>query len=318
MRGSAVRLASAALALSLGGCDATLRGAPPRSLQPQRDVLAAVIDASLDPAVIQRAIGPSGDVAARDAIIFARLAELDRLYYDYERALSREARDSNLVVSLAALAAGIGGTLASNGLSQAFSAGSTAIAGANEAFNEDVLLERTVASLTSQMRANRAAIKIDILSALEAPTRRYPLVSALADTERYWRAGTLVGALTGIAEITAVAETAGRRALDAAEQKFITSTVVVEAVRQEAANAAPDRTARARAIVAAIQALSDEGALALVAEPPTTSDTFAAALEPFPTAATSPLIARLALEVGFQALPTDEATLAAWERALAP
>ena len=68
------------------------------------------------------------------------MAEIDALYFEYERALSTELRESNFALALAGLAIGGAGSIAREGASQRLSATSAGLTGARDAFQKEVLM----------------------------------------------------------------------------------------------------------------------------------------------------------------------------------
>lgn len=257
---------------ALTGCKASLRGEPEYSIDNTRDVLKYSVDAALSDKSIDDALMRDTDGSLRNQIVFARIAEIDFLYYSYERDIGREFRQSGLVSSMTALIAGVGGTLAlSEAASRGFSAASAFIAGTNEAFNEKILVDRTIQALTAEMRANRNKQKQLILGQLSKPPRDYPLLAALSDLEAYRAAGTLQGALLSVTESATNNEMLTRREL-ATQQKVLNLEVVeIEAPKTTPTPAFNDRI---KSIIAAILALDDDKAVSLANNPPNNAVAF--------------------------------------------
>ncbi|MGF1658489.1 MAG: hypothetical protein ACFCUS_03615 [Rubrimonas sp.] len=306
--------------LLTSGCASGIRGEPESSLDPNRDVLVQAVKLTLSDESIRSALSTAATARQRNEIVFARFAEIDRLYFEYEIALSREARESGFIVSLAALGAGIGGTLASAAsASQAFSAASAAIAGVNAAYNEQVLLERTIQALTSQMRAGRDAQKKVILLQLSKQIGDYPLLAALTDLEAYRQAGTLSGAILGITETATAAEQVARLNLVGAQE---TLRLGVERIRESERPSdltIEQRKDRLAVAIRSADAAPDNRILQLANNPPGRTPAFDQRLAPF--AAGGPItdarVARVALEAAIRAYgAADLSAIAAWENAL--
>jgi hypothetical protein len=260
------------MTLLISGCNQSLRGAPDPRLRESPDILAKVISLELDDDSLKAATGASASKDSRNRIIFARLAELDSLYYDFERSISFEGRQFDLIAALAGLGAGVGGTLATGGASQGFSVASTLIAGTQTAFNEKILADRTVQALASQMRANRDRIKAEIFKKLGTSINLYPLSAALSDLELYRQGGTLAGAIFGISESARIAENTGRDQLRDVEQRVGILTVerVTRPARAPEVFERPnrDRIRALRSLIHDTTRLSDEQILAFVNNPP--------------------------------------------------
>ncbi|MDG1207909.1 MAG: hypothetical protein P8Q48_25420 [Paracoccaceae bacterium] len=194
---------------SLAACEATLQGAPTESfakLDPDAEkpeLANLIVSTTLEASRIKAPVEGGTTKRQRNEIIFARMAEIDALYFEYERALSTEPREYNFALALAGLAIGGAGSIASEGASQILSAASAGLTGARDAFQKEVLIERTTQAFVSQMRAARDLEKQNILLKLTASSETYPLQAAVSDLESYRQAGTLTGALSGIADSAA-------------------------------------------------------------------------------------------------------------------
>ncbi|WP_340110176.1 hypothetical protein [Pikeienuella sp. HZG-20] len=224
------RAALAALTTAgLAGCVATVRGAPEesfaRSSAPEDwSFKESIVNATLDRDRIVALATNGATVAQRNEVIFARLAELDSLYFAYERDLSKELRESGFAATLAQIAVGAAGSVTGQQASQILSAVSAGIAGSREAFEKEILIDRTMQAFISQMRAGRDQMKRRILLKLGASADAYPLQAAVSDLEAYRQAGTLTGALAGISADASEKETAAQEVLAAAEAKIIHAT----------------------------------------------------------------------------------------------
>lgn len=210
-----------ASAFLLAGCGATLRGEPEQSLEPGRDVGKQIIDHRLDPKTVDALLRKGIGTTERDQIVYARMAEIDRLYNVYELEISRELRSSSLLVALVGIGVGSAGALAGERLSQLLSAGSAALAGGQKAFETEVLVDRTIQAFQSQMRAERAKVRSQILLKLTAPIRNYPMEAALSDLASYRQAGTLTAALLAISESATTSEGAAQQQLKDTEKSVI-------------------------------------------------------------------------------------------------
>ncbi len=66
-------------AIVLAGCQSSFRGAPPISLDPKRDLLQIAVEDALKKENVAAALS-APDKTNRNSIVFARIAEIDRLY----------------------------------------------------------------------------------------------------------------------------------------------------------------------------------------------------------------------------------------------
>lgn len=196
------------ICLAMAGCSAAFQAEPEPSLDANRDIAAAVIAATLDGIVAPDGTIPSVGKDRRNEIIFARIAEIDILYNDFETRFARQQRESDFAFALLGIGLGGAGVFAGEVASQALSAASGAVAGIQQAYQKEILVERTIQAFVSEMRANRARVRQAILLKLDADTVLYPLQAAISDLALYRHAGTLTAALVGIAEAAALRESA--------------------------------------------------------------------------------------------------------------
>ena len=195
---------------------------PGGTITPDRDSLEElVIEQTLDPQnLVNLADSWRLTKARRNAIIQARLAEIDILYYRNERDISREVRSGNFGFSLAKIFVGGIGSQAAEATAQSLNALSAVLEGAKSAYDRDILLEQSMEAFVSQMRANRAAVKARIVSRYNDESTAYTLQMALSDLTAYQQAGTLDAALSGITEIANKNEKEAQEELRSTEDKM--------------------------------------------------------------------------------------------------
>ncbi len=199
--------------LALTGCQNSLDGTPgdvfPPSGQNQqtRPLLDTVVfENRLNEAAIKAALSvPTRE--SRDAIVFARLAEIDALYGEYENSILAEARKTGFILSFSGLTAGLLGGYTTGTASRVYSLIGGGISAAQTTYSKEILAERTVQAFMSQMRAGRAAVRAEIYNNLNsADQTKYPIEAALGDLRRYWQAGTLAAAIVGLNDQASQAE----------------------------------------------------------------------------------------------------------------
>jgi len=172
-------------------------------------------------------VNPGGiSIERRNAIIQARLAELDILYNAYERELSANIRSGNFGFSLAQLLVGTAGTLSGASASQNLSAASAVLAGSQAAYDRDILLDQTLQAAVSQMRANRNTIKTRIIQRFSSNTSDYSIQMALSDLTAYEQAGSLSSALASISEAAADQRQSSEISLETAENNLVIERTV--------------------------------------------------------------------------------------------
>lgn len=224
-----LRTAILGATLVLSACESGIGAGPQSSINPERDFNAIIINNTLAPARLAALAQRSFvDANTRNAVIEARMAEIDVLYFQYERDLSAGVRRGNFVTNFAAVLIGAAGSQASGPTSQALSALGGVIAGGGAAYQKEVLLEQSVQAFLSQMRVNRNQVKQDILSNMTRPGTAYTLQGALSDLARYEQAGTLATAVSGITETAQAREVISVRALDRTEAQTSTARATVD------------------------------------------------------------------------------------------
>ena len=183
-------------ALLLGGC-AAFDGYPKRVTDPEAD-MAALKDQLSAKAIDECLTAP--DLACRNRIIGARMYATDIRFSQFEEDLFRDTRRGGFNATLATLGLTTAAAASTGGAAQVLSGLSALIIGGREAFQKEVLSERTVIAIHTAMRARRAQVALRLRGALVAPIASYPLEAALADLDAYYNAGTVLGALVNITE----------------------------------------------------------------------------------------------------------------------
>ncbi len=187
-----------AVALALSGCN-SIEGGPPRlfSVAVEADVARGRLIAAED---AYYTAGFARTKGIRNEIISTRMREIDSYYYAFEASLIRERQEIGFVSSIIAMAlSGAVPLVASIGTKNALGAASLAVQGGTKAFSDEVLFQKTVQVLATQMRAHRDTIASDIITRMRTlDLDAYPLSMALGDLDEYFAAGTIAGALVEI------------------------------------------------------------------------------------------------------------------------
>jgi hypothetical protein len=179
---------------------------------------------------------------------------IDIQFSEFEASLFEQTRSSGFAATVATLGLTSAAAVAGGTAAQLLSGAAAFIIGTREAFQKEVLAERTLVAIHTAMRAGRTRVAIRLRDGLRSPVSDYPLALGLADLNAYYDAGTILGSLIGITE------TVGADAQRAQEQLLEVSTIA----RTEAATflqgliASPGRdVARVRAIQNQIRAEMD-------------------------------------------------------------
>jgi len=198
-RASIQRLACLLTGLLLSGCFTTIEGGPPRLFSIAEE--SAVARARLERDEEAYYSAPAAQNRAfRNEIITQRMRAIDSYYYAFEAAILRERQEVGFISSIISI--GLAGAIplvnpiATKDILGAASAG---LQGATKAYSDEVLFQKTVQVLATQMRARRDLVAADIVTRMRTlDTDAYPLAMALADLDAYYAAGTIAGALIEI------------------------------------------------------------------------------------------------------------------------
>lgn len=184
------------------GC-AAVRGFPERSLDFKAEQ--AVLGAYLKPEVITAYLsandadrGGLTQQAYRDLVIEARIRDADLRFAAFERSLYSDGIGFGIGTDWAALAANAYGAL-SNNSAQSMAVMATAITGAKGAVDKNAFYDKALPALMAQMVAQRKIALVALRTGQAQPDSQYSLLRALGDLEEYERAGSIPGALNGIA-----------------------------------------------------------------------------------------------------------------------
>jgi hypothetical protein len=182
------------LSVTVTAC-ASLDGYPKRLGDSEQYV--AEVNSFVSPTAI---IQYNGDPNQRNNIVTARIYAIDVNYHNFVHALTSEQNVGSVGTDWIALAlAGVGATTGSAATKAALAAASGGVIGARAAVSKDVFYNNTVPTLITQMEAQRKTILAQIYTGLMKSPTDYTIYQALADLDAYYNAGTLNGALVGLA-----------------------------------------------------------------------------------------------------------------------
>lgn len=184
------------LILVLSGC-AAFKGFPERATDPDTDLTELKTHIGAD-AVKACLDNPTAD--CRNSLIAARIHATDIQFSRFEEDMFRQTREAGFGATLATLGLTTSAAVATGGASQVLSGIAALIIGGREAFQKEVLAERTVIAIHTAMRARRAEVALRLHAGLPRSINDYPVALGLADLNEYYNAGTVLGALIGITE----------------------------------------------------------------------------------------------------------------------
>ncbi len=186
--------------LLIAGC-AAFKGYPERASDPSSDLmeLKPDIEANQITACLKAETDPKRR-SCRNRIITARMYAIDILFSEFEESLFRQTRESGFAATVVTLGLTSAAAVAGGTASQILSGTAAFIIGAREAFQKEVLAERTLVAIHTAMRAGRARVAVRLREGLRLSIDDYPFALGLNDLNAYYNAGTILGALVGITE----------------------------------------------------------------------------------------------------------------------
>jgi hypothetical protein len=211
----AMTAASLLIALLTSGCFTSIEGGPPRLFSIAEESAVARARLTLgEEAYYASPVAQNKRV--RNEIVFARMRAIDSYYYAFEASLIRERQEVGFISSIISI--GLSGAVplvSAVDTKNILGAASSGLQGATKAYSDEVLFQKTVQVLTTQMRARRDIIASDLVSRLRTlDIEAYPLSMALSDVDEYYAAGTIAGALIEIQK-TVSAESRNAEAIKA-------------------------------------------------------------------------------------------------------
>lgn len=209
MRGSLSRFVMlVVLSTALMGC-ATFSGYPSRTTSAKEELKA--LKMYLGPEAITKYESPDDTVRFnmsreewRNEVVNARIRAIDIQFHIFEQQLFQQGVGSGVATDWVVLAMNAAGTLASAGASNALNAASGVVVGGKAAFDKNAYFNKTMPALVAMMVAKRKEVLVRIREGLTKSTTKYPLNMALSDLDSYYVAGTIPGAIVGVAQAAGV------------------------------------------------------------------------------------------------------------------
>jgi hypothetical protein len=198
------------MALALSAC-AAFQGYPKRAIPRETEI--AQMQDDISAAAIARCIRRPAPTC-RNQIVASKMYVTDLQFSAFEETLFRSTREAAFGATLGTLGLSSAAAVASGGTSQALSGTAALIIGGREAFQKEVLAERTVIAIHTAMRGRRAQVAARILEGLRESIEVYPLALGLRDLNEYYDAGTILGAMIGITESVGASARAAEKNLE--------------------------------------------------------------------------------------------------------
>lgn len=193
---------SAVCMISLAGC-ASISGGPAPIIASSEEIniLKPVFDSNQVLAYFSEQ-NPETRRALRDQIISARLYASDIKFSEYTQSITQELRSGAFGTDFASiLLSGLASVSEPSQRTKIMAGLDTALKGGRQAFTKEILVDRTLPLLITQMGTDRKRISSQIWDNLANHNdMEYPLPLALSHLNEYYHAGTVVGALTSLGD----------------------------------------------------------------------------------------------------------------------
>lgn len=188
------------LAFVLTGCGTTFRGRPDPVGDRETDL--AALQKQFAPAAVQSCLAtPTDD--CRSKVVRARKAAEDIRFYEFEERVFHEGRTTGFAATVSTMGLTTAAAATSGTIAKVFAGLAAMITGTREAYEKEILAEKTLQALFTAMRGDRATVELRIRAGLLRSAEDYALEDGLADLEAYRRAGTVQSALATVTEVTA-------------------------------------------------------------------------------------------------------------------
>ncbi len=192
------------IAVMLSGCTASLKAYPERSYDSKAELTAMELYLSSNAITNYMSANDSDRNNLtrrqwRDAVVNARIRAIDLHFNDFQQALFQEGVGIGIATDWATLALGGAGALYKSS-AQTLSAISAAVVGGKASFDKNAYFDKSMPTLLAMMVAKQKEVLVRIRRGLRNDTDQYPLELALNDVDSYYNAGSIPGALMGVAQ----------------------------------------------------------------------------------------------------------------------
>ncbi len=185
--------------IAASGCS-SLSGIPERSVNIKAELTA--LKPYFVPSVITTYNGKATSAekqSYRNEVLSARVRAIDLNYNEFIKNISAENKKLNIGTDSTVLVLSAAGALSTVTSTQAIIAATSATAvGVKSSIDKNSYYDSTLNALVSQMQATRQKELVTIYTGMELSINTYPLMRALIDIEKYFQAGTVLGAVNEI------------------------------------------------------------------------------------------------------------------------
>ena len=158
---------------------------------------------------------PAKQRAHRDKVIFARIRAIDIHYNIFIQGLSKGGKQIGIGTdAISLLLDGLNVVSTVTSVKTILTAADVAVKGVKTSVDKNSYYDSTLNALIAQMNATRQTVLADIYAGLEKGTNQYSLFESLLDMERYFQAGTIVGAVSEVNKSAGQTKAAADKKID--------------------------------------------------------------------------------------------------------
>jgi hypothetical protein len=175
--------------------------------------------AKYDTAMAELPINQDKAKAERNKIVYELLGMIDRTHATFMNSLRDDVAAKNILTDFFVLGLNAAGTvMGGEALKSILSVTSAGVVGANASIDKNFFANNTIESLYNQMRTSKEELETTITNGIKKTSiYDYPLEAALRDVWQYYLAGTLLQAVTDLAQTTGSEKTKADQKLTTAK-----------------------------------------------------------------------------------------------------
>ena len=204
------KVCALSLLMAVAGCGAIFRGVPEPASNRAADLSA--LQKQFAATSLDSCLATQTD-DCRSKLVRARKAAEDIRFYEFEERVFQEGRSTGFAATVSTLGLTTASAATSGTIAKVLAGLAALVTGTREAYEKEVLAEKTLQVLFTTMRGNRATAELRIRTGLLRPVAQYRLEDAMGDLETYRRAGTVQGALDSVTEVASVKANQAEQAL---------------------------------------------------------------------------------------------------------
>lgn len=248
----------------LGGCTGLTNGPPPlittqdMSSGTTPNAIAAVRSAIITDCMTVTLPGDGSETreGRRNRLVSAYMFAADVAYNQYERNLLDSIRENDLGATSASLMLStVGSVVGVEELARALDVTNSLVTGTHTAIGRDYLLNQTLTTLQTQMRASRNTQRALILRRFDLSTTDWNSCMALSDVVAFEQAGTLNAAIAAAAASAATANQLADRQVQSAIRAELATGPLPDALRAYIDGDGPDNAR----MITALRAMDEMG-----------------------------------------------------------